>query len=133
MFTERLKKYRQDLGLLQYEFAKSLGISESFYSMIENGRKAPSKNFLAKLSEHSGKPESYWIYGLTEYTAVTQEPTPPIVRLVKGGVEYKGTVFMCIEEKLVSLFNYLYLNRDLNEGAIKDLCYLLSYKQLETR
>ncbi|MGN9161863.1 helix-turn-helix domain-containing protein [Clostridium sulfidigenes] len=65
-FEQRLKKYRESKGLLKYEFAKKLDISESFYNMIENGRKNPSKNFLIKLVAESKKPEEFWLYGIEE-------------------------------------------------------------------
>lgn len=65
-FEQRLKKYRESKGLLKYKFAKNLDISESFYNMIENGRKNPSKNFLIKLVAESKKPEEFWLYGVEE-------------------------------------------------------------------
>lgn len=66
MFEQRLKEYRKSKGLLKYQFAEILGVSESFYNMIENGRKNPSKNFMIKLVAESKKPEEYWFYGIGE-------------------------------------------------------------------
>ena len=65
-FSERLAKYRKSLDLQKKEFAAKLEISESYYNMIENGRRNPPKNFLTKLVALTGKPEEYWLYGIDE-------------------------------------------------------------------
>lgn len=66
MFEERLKKFRESKGCKKYEFAKLLGVSESYYNMIENRKKNPSKNFIIKLVKLSNKPEVYWFYGIDD-------------------------------------------------------------------
>lgn len=75
MFEKRLKEYREQRGLKRYQFAEILGISESFYSLIENGKKQPSKNFMIKLIAETEKPEEYWFYGTSdfEYTSIREE------------------------------------------------------------
>lgn len=66
MFNERLITLRNELGLNNKQMSKKLGIGESYYSQIENGRKSPSKNFMEKLVNLSGKPEEFWFYGIED-------------------------------------------------------------------
>ena len=64
MFSDRLEKYRNELHLRKKEMADKLQVSESYYSLIENGKRNPSKNFIEKLVLISELPEEYWIYGI---------------------------------------------------------------------
>lgn len=66
MFCERLKDYRESIGFIKRELAERLSVSESYYNMIENGKREPSKNFIEKLVVFSEKPEEYWLYGISE-------------------------------------------------------------------
>ncbi|WP_270545616.1 helix-turn-helix domain-containing protein [Clostridium butyricum] len=63
-FENRLKNYRKNLGLKKRELADKLELSESYYNMIENGKRNPSKSFIIKLVNYSKKSEEYWIYGI---------------------------------------------------------------------
>ncbi len=64
MFNERLGEYRNKLHLRKKEMADKLEVSESYYSLIESGKRNPSKNFIEKLVLISELPEEYWIYGI---------------------------------------------------------------------
>lgn len=64
MFNERLEKYRNDLNLKKKDMADKLEVSESYYSLIENGKRNPSKNLIEKIVLISELPEEYWIYGI---------------------------------------------------------------------
>ncbi|NFN14650.1 helix-turn-helix transcriptional regulator [Clostridium botulinum] len=66
MFYTRLENYRNSLNLNKRELADKLQVSESYYNMIENGKRNPSKTFMIKLVDFSNKPEEYWIYGIDE-------------------------------------------------------------------
>ena len=66
MFNERLEKYRNELHLKKKDMADKLQISESYYSLIESGNRAPSKAFIQKLVLISEMPEEYWIYGINK-------------------------------------------------------------------
>ncbi|WP_315076312.1 helix-turn-helix transcriptional regulator [uncultured Clostridium sp.] len=66
MFYTRLENYRNSLNLNKRELADKLEVSESYYNMIENGKRNPSKTFMIKLVNFSNKPEEYWIYGIDE-------------------------------------------------------------------
>ena len=44
-----LKKFRENLGFTQNEFADSIGISASYYIKIELGDRKPSREFITKL------------------------------------------------------------------------------------
>lgn len=65
-FKDRLSNYRKSLGFTQRMLASELDISENYYSLFENGVRKPSRNFLIKLVNHSGKPEEYWLKGVTD-------------------------------------------------------------------
>ncbi|MZK51145.1 helix-turn-helix domain-containing protein [Clostridium beijerinckii] len=66
MFSDRLEKYRSGLYLKRKEMADKLQVSESYYSLIESGKRSPSKNFIEKLVVVSELPEEYWIYGINQ-------------------------------------------------------------------
>lgn len=44
-----LKKFRESMNLTQSAFAKSIGVSVSFYIKIELGIRKPSREFISKL------------------------------------------------------------------------------------
>ncbi len=64
MFNERLLEFRNKLGLNKRQMAKKLDINESYYNVIENGKRNPSKTIMDRLVVLSEKPEEYWIYGI---------------------------------------------------------------------
>lgn len=65
-FKDRLTKYRKELNLNKREMASRLEFAETYYNMIENGKREPSKKFLYSLVSDSGKPEEYWLYGISD-------------------------------------------------------------------
>lgn len=65
-FKDRLTKYREELSLNKREMASRLEFAETYYNMIENGKREPSKKFLYSLVSDSGKPEEYWLYGVSD-------------------------------------------------------------------
>lgn len=65
-FIERLTQYREGLNLNKKEMADRLDVLPSAYTMVENGSRKPSKNFLYSLVADSGKPEEYWLYGISD-------------------------------------------------------------------
>lgn len=75
MFNDRLIKYRNALGKSKRDLAEELEISESYYNLIENGKRDPSKNFIEKLVILSEKPEEYWLYGIEkdDYVSVRDD------------------------------------------------------------
>ncbi len=64
-FIERLTEYREGLNLNKKEMAIRLEVLPSTYTMFENGSRKPSKKFLISLVSDSGKPEEYWLYGVS--------------------------------------------------------------------
>lgn len=64
MFNERLEKYRNELHIKRKEMVNKLDVSESYYSLIEIGKRKPSKNFIEKLVSISKLPEEYWMCGI---------------------------------------------------------------------
>ena len=65
-FKNRLTKYREELNLNKREMASRLEFAETYYNMIENGKRERSKKFLYSLVSDSGKPEEYWLYGVSD-------------------------------------------------------------------
>lgn len=63
---ERLKEIREYLGYTREDFAEKLGISISFLSKIENGKKEFSVKTLIKLNEISKFSTDYILFGNTE-------------------------------------------------------------------
>lgn len=66
MFNERLEKYRSEFHFNKTEMAHKLEVSDSYYSLIEGGKRNPSKNFIDKLVSLSEIPEEYWLYGISK-------------------------------------------------------------------
>lgn len=64
-FKDRLKSFRESLKISKRDFATKLEITESYYNIIENGKRKPSKTFLYKLVAFSKLPEEYWLYGIS--------------------------------------------------------------------
>lgn len=114
MFTERLREYREGLGLTKKEMSDKLGVSAPFYNYIENGKKSASRNFMIKLVAESNKPEEYWLYGIEEENYIdiredlkcTKKAIEQIVEL--GLVSNVDDLFNCnykkgtLEELLIS-------------------------------
>lgn len=111
MFNERLKKYREGKEILKRQFAEILEVSESYYNMIENGKRTPSKAFIEKLVVESGKPEEYWIYGVdeSEYINVRED-----LKCVRKAVEQ--IIELGLAKDVDKLFNGNY-----PEGTLEEL------------
>lgn len=98
-FTTRLEHYRVDTLKIstKREMAEKIGISEQLYAMFERGARKPSKSFLKKLSDYSGIPESYWLYGSDlEYIENRKEfncTKETVDKLIKDGFITKDVEF----------------------------------------
>lgn len=57
----RLKKAREDMGLTQEAFARSLGISSEFISLLESGKRAPSLDTLSKIAAAVHRDPSFFL------------------------------------------------------------------------
>ena len=66
MFNKRLEEYKNKLHLNKRQMADKLELSESYYSLIESGKRKPSKKFIEKLVLISDLPEEYWMYGVNK-------------------------------------------------------------------
>lgn len=99
-FSERLAKYRKSLDLQKKEFAAKLEISESYYNMIENGKRNPPKNFLTKLVALTEKPEEYWLYGIDERDYIDKRD---ITKATKLAIE--NIIDMNLIKNFKTLFN----------------------------
>ncbi len=129
LFNERLKNYRESKNLLKREFAGALDVSESYYNMIENGKRNPSKSFIEKLVCESNMPEEYWIYGIekNDYINVRED-----LKCVRKAVEQ--IMDLGLVKDVDKLFNGNYPEGTLEElliAALKaDIEYLLEKKKI---
>jgi transcriptional regulator with XRE-family HTH domain/Zn-dependent peptidase ImmA (M78 family) len=57
----RVKKVREETGLSVEKFARILGLSSEFVSLLEAGKRAPSLDTLARLSAHFNKDASFFL------------------------------------------------------------------------
>ncbi|HOW86233.1 MAG TPA: helix-turn-helix domain-containing protein [Candidatus Aminicenantes bacterium] len=57
----RLKKAREDAGLTQESFARSLGLSSEFISLLEAGKRAPSLETLSRISAALHKDAAFFL------------------------------------------------------------------------
>ena len=46
-----LKQLREDKNMRQYDLAQKAGISKSYYTMIENGKKKPSPKVAKRIAK----------------------------------------------------------------------------------
>ena len=60
---QRIRKRRQALKLTQQQVAKSLGLTSQHLSAVEQDKRAPSLNTLAKLAEELGVSIDYLLTG----------------------------------------------------------------------
>lgn len=93
MFIDRLKDYRiNELKLnTRREMAERMGVSEQLYAMVERGARKPSKDFLDRLLIVSGKPEEYWLYGVTGNAIIDKRPEfksieSTVIDLIESGI-----------------------------------------------
>jgi transcriptional regulator with XRE-family HTH domain len=62
-FGQRIRRRRQALKLTQQQVVKSLGLTSQHLSAIEQDKRAPSLNTLAKLAEELGVSIDYLVTG----------------------------------------------------------------------
>lgn len=65
VICERFKIIRQQAGLTQVEFGKTLGLDAPYIKGVEQGRFAPSHPVIANLAK-TYKRSIDWIYGLRD-------------------------------------------------------------------
>ena len=127
-FKDRLTKYREELNLNKREMASRLEFAETYYNMIENGKREPSKKFLFALVDDSGKPEEYWLYGISDEEYRKTRDTAKSTRIVLEQI-----VELKLLDNLDSLFKD-YEPKNVAEtlliAAIKsDLSYIIQPKK----
>src|SRR4030065_2413879 len=60
LFGTRLKRAREEVNLSQGAFAKSLGLSSEYISLLESGKRTPSFETLLKVAAFLNKTVSYF-------------------------------------------------------------------------
>ena len=58
---EKIRRFRKRAGLTQKELAAALGVSESFVSQYEIGKREPKRQTLEKISAALGLPNPAWL------------------------------------------------------------------------
>jgi len=62
LFGDKLKEYRNSIGLTQEELANKTKINRALIGMIEAGNRPPSQSVILKLADFSNKSIDWW-YG----------------------------------------------------------------------
>ena len=63
-FNDRLKDFKNKMGYESQTLADKMNISPSLISLLESGKRAPSKNVLKQLEKLSGKDKIWWLHGI---------------------------------------------------------------------
>jgi transcriptional regulator with XRE-family HTH domain len=122
-FKDRLEKYRKEIGInKKRDMAKKLHLSESFYNLLESGKRPPSKKVLESIVALSGKPEVYWVYGIENEK-----------EYLKNREEFK-----CLKDAITQLdkIGLLDISKEFNEGvkevilaaALADVTHIIEKK-----
>lgn len=53
-FAKNLRNERKKLGLSTQELARKIGISRSYITLLENGKRPPTKTIIRKIAKGSG-------------------------------------------------------------------------------
>ncbi|MDD8021154.1 MAG: XRE family transcriptional regulator [Acidobacteriota bacterium] len=61
LFSARLKKLREDIGLTQEELGAAVGLSSEYISLLEAGKRTPSIIALSRISRYFQKNVSYFL------------------------------------------------------------------------
>lgn len=108
-FCDRLKDFRESLELNSYDMSKKLEISKGYYSLIESGKREPSKSVLCKLVKISKKPEQYWVYGVEKIEEIIEARED--FKSIKKAIEFWETLKGDLDNN--DLKN-LFINKDKN-------------------
>lgn len=111
-FCEKLNKCRNELKYNKREMAKYLDISESYYNLIENGKREPSRNVLMKLKNHNGLIIDYW---------------PNALNLNNSLSYTESLIDSMIKEKVISSIS------DLRKESIKEILLNVLEKDIERK
>jgi len=80
-FAERIKNRRHELGLIQEDLARLVGINRGYVGAIETGRYIPAANVLVKLAEVLGEnPSEYLEYRIREHKTVESKAWTHLTR-----------------------------------------------------
>jgi transcriptional regulator with XRE-family HTH domain len=112
MFSELLEKYRNKLHLNKRQMADKLELSESYYNMIENNNRPPSKVVLNKLVSISELSEEYWLYGINTQDYINNKDDFKNLRKVLDTI-----LELCVIKNADDLFN----NINLADNSISKL------------
>ena len=89
-FAKKLYSVRVAMGMSQYAFAKSLGVTRESYHHYEDGTRVPNVDFLRKFCEvyHIG---ANWMIGLDDETGkvdnVTDKTTNKAIREIETAMD----------------------------------------------
>jgi DNA-binding XRE family transcriptional regulator len=89
---EYVKRVRDSAGMNQTDFAKFLGVKQSFLSAVERGVRKPPKSWGIVLNKEFGVSENYLESGVITNNVVPQSSTPsgtPIQKMEKRGTTAK--------------------------------------------
>ncbi len=118
MNGNKLKKLRENQGLLQKELADKIGISLSSISMYERGERQPDNDILKRLSQYFGVSTDYLLDNEVPHNELIDNELKEqeILRkaLVKAGYMKKNEDIT--DEELDRLMRYLVANKEFLKG-----------------
>lgn len=93
IFAANLRVCRKSLKLTQAQMAKLIGVSTSFITEIETGRKAPSFQTIEKISDVTNTP--VWAFFNENYSSNMEIAADDIERM---RIKLKDAACRCIDE-----------------------------------
>jgi transcriptional regulator with XRE-family HTH domain len=93
LLPARLKKAREDAGLTQESFARALGLSSEFISLLEAGKRAPSLDTLSRIAAYFNKEPAFKV--LFRAPAIDLSPQ---VRVELERFKRYAEDYLCLEE-----------------------------------
>jgi len=104
MIQKRLKIIRKTTGMTQREFASKLGVSHTYISELEGGRRTPSKLFMVAVEHVFGVNQSWLAAGKGEKyrkdRILFSEDEIGVIKQLRGMSEENRKIFIVLSEKL---------------------------------
>lgn len=137
-FGQRLKEIRQQLRLLQKDFAASLEVTGSFLSEVEKGKANPGFDVLKRIYYVYNVNLNYLIDGIGEPFVDRNQPAVPISSATGLEKEKLQELLFYIENAPVVRYavyeffsNYLYKNKGMIEEDMEKIRKYLNKKKQE--
>lgn len=100
---ERIRQRRQELGWTQDQLAQKAGISKSFLSELENGKRSVSANNLLDIARALGVSIDFLMTGEVSEKAVAEVPIPASLArfAAEEGLSFRQTLMLLDMQKQI--------------------------------